>query len=258
MLRPGSETLLEVRGVNKIFDTPEGPLHVLQELDFAVARGEFVCLLGPSGAGKTTLLYAVSGLDLPTSGEVTLEGRLVVEPPKHMAFVFQDYSRTLLPWMTVQANVELPLRRWRTASERADAARSALASVGLAGFEKSYPWQLSGGMQQRAAIARALAYEAPLLIMDEPFAAVDAQTRSELQDLILALHSAVRPAILFVTHDVDEAAYLSDRIAVLSARPATVSAEIINDLPKPRDQVITKGLARFNEIRTQVLSLIRH
>ncbi|MXZ14702.1 MAG: ABC transporter ATP-binding protein [Acidimicrobiales bacterium] len=250
--------LLTLSKVDKIFQTDKGPLHVLDQLDFRVGPGEFVCLLGPSGAGKTTLLRAVSGLDLATSGSVRLEGVEVTEPPEHMAFVFQDYSRSLLAWQTVEENVMLPLRRSHNRATQKQKAHEALASVGLAGFETSYPWQLSGGMQQRVAIARALAYDAPLMIMDEPFAAVDAQTRAELQDFILELHAASGKAILFVTHDVDEAAYLSDRIVVLTARPATVNDEIRNDLPKPRDQIVTKGLPRYNQIRAEILGLIKH
>ena len=254
-----SETeLLTVAQVDKVFETDTGPLQVLDKLDFRVHEGEFVCLLGPSGAGKTTLLRAISGLDLPTSGEVTLEGDPVTAPPEHMAFVFQDYSRSLLPWMTVEDNVMLVLRRNHDTATQRSKALEAIAAVGLAGFETSYPWQLSGGMQQRVAIARALAYDAPLMIMDEPFAAVDAQTRAELQDFLLDLHARTKCAILFVTHDVDEAAYLSDRIVVLTARPASVNDEIDNDLPKPRDQITTKGLPRYNEIRAEILNLIKH
>lgn len=253
-----SSELLTVSKVDKIFPTDNGPLQVLDQLDFHVDAGEFVCLLGPSGAGKTTLLRAISGLDLPTAGSVTLEGTEVTEPPEHMAFVFQDYSRSLLAWATVEDNVMLPLRRSFDKATQKEKAHEALASVGLNGFETSFPWQLSGGMQQRVAIARALAYDAPLMIMDEPFAAVDAQTRAELQDFLLALHATSDRAILFVTHDVDEAAYLSDRIVVLTARPATVNDEIVNDLPKPRDQITTKGLPRYNEIRAEILNLIKH
>jgi len=250
--------LLTVSKVDKTFETDSGPLHVLDQLDFRVLEGEFVALLGPSGAGKTTLLRAISGLDLPTGGSITLEGAEVTEPPEHMAFVFQDYSRSLLAWLSVAENVMLPLRRSFDKATQLKKAHEALAAVGLGGFERSFPWQLSGGMQQRVAIARALAYDAPLMIMDEPFAAVDAQTRAELQDFVLDLHAKSRRAILFVTHDVDEAAYLSDRIVVLTARPATVNDEIVNDLPKPRDQITTKGLPRYNEIRAEILKLIKH
>jgi len=250
---------LEVAQISKTFATPSGPLTVLDELTFSVAAGELVCILGPSGAGKTTLLRSISGLGLPDSGTVALEGEVVTGPPDHLAFVFQDYSRSLLPWTSVIRNVELVLLRHRlTKAQRRERAMEALANVGLAEFASSYPWQLSGGMQQRVAIARALAYGAPLLVMDEPFAAVDAQTRAELQDLLLEVHGRLKPALLFVTHDVDEAAYLADRVVVLTKRPASVKAELVVDLPKPRNQITTKADPEFARLRSEILSHLQH
>ncbi|MGO2111633.1 MAG: ABC transporter ATP-binding protein [Pseudoclavibacter sp.] len=250
---------LAVDSVRKSFDTASGKLDVLKDLSFSVMPGEFVCILGPSGAGKTTLLRSISGLQPIDTGTVHLEGEPVVGPPEHLAFVFQDYSRSLPPWMSVRENVELVLLRFGlTASERRDRADAALEDVGLGEFGASYPWQLSGGQQQRVAIARALAYGAPLLVMDEPFAAVDAQTRAELQDLLLEVHARVNSAILFVTHDVDEAAYLADRVIVLSHRPASVKLELSNPLEKPRDQITTKADPRFAGLRSEILANIRH
>lgn len=250
---------LEVATISKTFATPTGPLTVLDELSFSVQEGELVCILGPSGAGKTTLLRSISGLGLPDTGTVTLAGEQVTGPPEHLAFVFQDYSRSLLPWTSVVRNVELVLLRLGLSrSQRRERAMAALANVGLEDFADSYPWQLSGGMQQRVAIARALAYDAPLLVMDEPFAAVDAQTRAELQDLLLEVHANLKPALLFVTHDVDEAAYLADRVVVLTQRPASVKMELEVTLPKPRNQITTKADPEFTRIRSEILAQIQH
>jgi len=253
-----TEPVLEVRDLCKSYGRKGENLDVLDHLNFSVHPGELVCILGPSGAGKTTLLRCISGLEKYDSGTVILDGELVESPPEHMAFVFQDYSRSLLPWMSISANVELVLRRRQLGRDAAKRrVRSALADVGLADFESAYPWQLSGGMQQRVAIARALAYDAPLLVMDEPFAAVDAQTRADLQDLLLAVHAKLKPAILFVTHDVDEATFLGDRVAVLTQRPASVRRLVDIGLPKPRDQITTKEDPTFIRLRSEILSQIR-
>src|SRR5699024_2769838 len=176
-------TLLQVNSLKKNY----GPTNVLGDVSFEVRKGEFLCVVGPSGSGKTTLLRTIAGLQDPSSGEVIFEGEVVNEPPMKMAVVFQDYSRSLLPWMTVEGNVALPMRNKYRASDRRRRAREALASVGLAGKERLYPWQMSGGMQQRAAIARGLAYQPDVLLMDEPFAAVDAQALIELEDIVLRI-----------------------------------------------------------------------
>jgi NitT/TauT family transport system ATP-binding protein len=254
-----STPTLEVAKISKSFQTGTGSLQVLQDLDFSVGPSELVCILGPSGAGKTTLLRCISGLETPDSGTITLKGEPVTGPPEHLAFVFQDYSRSLLPWMSVRANVELVLMRHDLTSEqRKERTVSALENVGLDDFADSYPWQLSGGMQQRVAIARALAYDAPLLVMDEPFAAVDAQTRGDLQDLLLDVHARLKPALLFVTHDVDEATYLADRVVVLTHRPAAVRTSLPVNLPKPRDQIATKAEPEYTRLRSEILSNIKH
>jgi NitT/TauT family transport system ATP-binding protein len=175
-----------------------------------------------------------------------------------MAIVFQDYSRSLMPWLSVLDNVTLPLRSAGIAKkERKRIATEALAEVGLVDFCSSYPWQLSGGMQQRVAIARALAFEPKVIVMDEPFASVDAQTRSDLEDLVLKVRDDLGITVLLVTHDIDEAVYLADTVLVLSGKPASVRAMIPVDLPKPRDQLSTKSEHRFTELRTEVYKLIK-
>jgi NitT/TauT family transport system ATP-binding protein len=203
------------------------------------------------------MLRCLSGLVAPTSGSVTLDGVPVDGPPKDMAFVFQDYSRSLLPWMTVAGNVSFPLPyKGLSKAEAAAATAEALAAVGLADRGDSYPWQLSGGMQQRVAIARALAYQPRILLMDEPFASVDAQTRADLEDLLLDIWRRYDITVLFVTHDIDEAVYLSQRVLVLR-RPAHVHEVVEIDLPTERDQLATKQLPRFGELRSRVLSSLR-
>jgi NitT/TauT family transport system ATP-binding protein len=227
-------------------------------VSFSVAEGEFVSVVGPSGCGKTTLLRCLSGLMAPTAGAVTLRGAPVTSVPKDLTVVFQDYSRSLYPWLKVRANVEFPLRDAGVGkAERAERVAQALADVGLSGDAEKYPRQLSGGMQQRVAIARALAYRPSLLLMDEPYASVDAQTRDALEDMLLSVWAARQKTVVFVTHDIDESVYLADRILVLSKSPASVLVELDVDLPRPRDQIETKRLPRFVELRAEVARLIR-
>ncbi|WP_030191211.1 ABC transporter ATP-binding protein [Streptomyces violaceorubidus] len=247
--------MLDVRGLKKVCEGTGRRVEAVRDLTFTVAAGELVCLVGPSGCGKTTLLKCVGGLLEPTAGEVFLAGRRVAGPPPGMAFVFQEYGRSLLPWMRVGQNVELPLRgkgKGMGRARRGELVADALASVGLADAAGAYPWQLSGGMQQRVAIARALAYEPEVLLMDEPFAAVDAQTRAELEDLVRVLWRERGITVLFVTHDIDEAVYLGQRMIVLSASPTVVREELRVDLPDGRDQVHTRVAPRFAELRTRV------
>lgn len=234
-----------------------GPAKILADVSFEVHEGEFVCVVGPSGSGKTTLLRAIAGLLPASGGRVVFEGTEVVEPPKKMAVVFQDYSRSLLPWMTVAANVDLPMRNKFDKAERDERTEEALQAVGLAGKGHLHPWEMSGGMQQRAAIARGIAYKPDVLLMDEPFAAVDAQTRIELEDLVLRVRQQYNTTVLFVTHDIDEAVYLADRVIVLSGAPTSVTENLVVDLPRPRDQLATKQLSRYAELRAHVLKLIQ-
>jgi NitT/TauT family transport system ATP-binding protein len=250
-------TILEVSRLTKTYQAGVGR-PVLNGISLQVDRGEFVCIVGPSGAGKSTLLRCIGGLLAPSSGSILLDRQPVHEPPPKLAIVFQDYSRSLMPWMSVAKNVILPLRsKGYSKREQVTRADEALAAVGLTGAGPQYPWQLSGGMQQRVAIARALAYEPEALLMDEPFASVDAQTRSDLEDLILGVRDRFGMTVLLVTHDIDESVYLGDRVVVLSGSPATVREEITVDLPSPRDQLSTKLLPRFSELRAHVMTLIR-
>ncbi|MCC3296922.1 ABC transporter ATP-binding protein [Arthrobacter caoxuetaonis] len=252
------QPLLSVRGVQKIYKVDAGEIEAVRNLTFDLRPGELVCLVGPSGSGKTTLLKIIAGLMAPTSGEVVLEGKKVTEPPKDMAVVFQEYGRSLFPWMTVRANVELPLKNARIPKgERTQLVEDALEAVGLHDVPTSYPWQLSGGMQQRVAIARAVAYQPKVLLMDEPFAAVDAQTRADLEDLVRSVWEKLGVTILFVTHDIDESVYLGERVVVLSSSPTVVQEDIVIDLPEKRDQLTTRSLPRFVELRNHVYEQIQ-
>src|SRR5213076_1033826 len=210
------------------------------------------------GCGKTTLLKCIAGLLRPTRGEVLLRGKRVTGPPEELALVFQEYSRSLMPWTSVRNNVLLPLRHKQLGRrERARLVEEALEAVGLTRFIDHYPWQLSGGMQQRVAIARALAYQPSILLMDEPFASVDAQTRGDLEDLVLSVRERFGVTIVFVTHDIDESVYLADRIAVLSNSPTEVKEIVPVDLGRPRDQIATKELPEFVQLRGLVYRLIK-
>ena len=250
--------MLEVKGLTRTYGSGPDAFEAIGNVSFEVSEREFVCIVGPSGCGKTTLLKCMSGLLAPTSGSVHLKSRLVTEPPEEMALVFQDYSRSLFPWMSVRKNVAFPLRRKELdKSSAAAVVDEALESVGLPAFGERYPWELSGGMQQRVAIARALAYQPEVLVMDEPFASVDAQTRADLEDLILAVRERYGVTVVFVTHDIDESVYLGDRIIVLTRSPARVQEVLDVDLPHPRDQVETKELPAFAHLRAHVFKEIK-
>jgi NitT/TauT family transport system ATP-binding protein len=249
---------LEVTGLAKTYTGHGRDVEAIRDLTFSVDRGEMVCIVGPSGAGKTTLLRCVAGLLPVSGGEITLDGTPVTEPPPGMAVVFQEYGRSLFPWLTVRKNVELPLKEKGVArASRAAKVEAALEAVGLTESADAHPWQLSGGMQQRVAIARAVAYEPTVLLMDEPFAAVDAQTRADLEDLVRGLWRQLGVTVLFVTHDIDESVYLGQRVLVLSNRPTVVLEDVRIDLPDERDQLRTRSSQEFAELRTHVYELVQ-
>ncbi|MBE4719093.1 ABC transporter ATP-binding protein [Pseudarthrobacter sp. AB1] len=256
--RPAPEAMLSVRGLKKVYQTDGGDIEAVRNLTFDLRAGELACLVGPSGSGKTTLLKCISGLMAPTEGDVLLDGKRVSGPPKKMAVVFQEYGRSLFPWMRVRENVELPLKnQGMPKAERDKLVDEALEAVGLSHVPRSYPWQLSGGMQQRVAIARAIAYQPEVLLMDEPFAAVDAQTRADLEDLIRTVWKKLGITVLFVTHDIDESVYLGERVIILSSSPTVVQEDIVIDLPAERDQLETRSLPRFTELRHHVYEQIQ-
>ena len=253
-----NDVILHVDKLRKVYGSGDTAVEAIGNLDFTIGKNELVCIVGPSGAGKTTFLRCVSGLLAPTSGQVLLEGEPVTGPPEGMAVVLQEYGRSLYPWLTVHDNVELPLKAKGLAkAERTRLVSQALEAVGLAGAGKKHPWQLSGGMQQRVAIARAIAYEPHILVMDEPFAAVDAQTRAELEDLVRHLWKQLGVTVLFVTHDIDESVYLAQRVLVLSHAPTFILKEVPIDLPDERDQLSTRALPEFAALRTEVYELIQ-
>ncbi len=232
----------------------------LSDVSFDVAAGELLAVVGPSGSGKTTLLRLISGLSPPSEGAVFLDGRPILRPPREVALVFQDYSRSLFPWLTVIRNVTFPLRRvGLSRAERVARADAVLAEMSLDDVSRKYPWELSGGMQQRVAIARALVSRPEILLLDEPFASVDALTRAELQDVLLRVHGAFedRPVtIVHVTHDIDEAVYLADRVLILSPGPGRVVGSIEVGLPRPRSQTASRSSPRFLTVRNEIHALI--
>ena len=231
---------------------------VAANITFDVKAGEIVSIVGPSGCGKTTLLKALAGLLKPTGGIIRFQGKIVQGVPDGLAIVFQEYGRSLLPWTTVNGNIELPLRYQPiTPAECRRRIAESLQAVNLSGCGELYPWQLSGGMQQRVAIARALAYQPKLLLMDEPFASVDAQTRADLEDLVATVHDQFAITIVLVTHDIDESVYLSDRVIVLSHSPSSVLAQVNVELPRPRNQIKTKAMQQFVEKRSEIAQMIR-
>jgi NitT/TauT family transport system ATP-binding protein len=249
--------VLEARHVQKAYRTDDGPKVAVQDISFSVAPGEFVCVVGPSGAGKTTLLRCLSGLLSPTTGEVRFEGTKLQSVPDRLSVVFQDYSRSLFPWLTVSRNVAVPLKVAGVGKkEREERIQEVLHAVGLGDVGKSYPWQLSGGMQQRVAIARALAHQPDMLLMDEPFASVDAQTRFDLEDLILKVRSELDITVVLVTHDIDEAVYLADRVVVLSGAPSRVTELVDVPLGRPRNQLSTRSSEMFGQLRSHLMRLV--
>ena len=245
-------------GLGIEFDTPNGPHRVLDAVDLSVAPGEFVSIVGQSGTGKSTLLRILGGLERPAAGSsVRHRGQEVTEPPEGVLMVFQDYRGSLLPWRTVEKNVMLGIEKSTSGAERKERCQEALELVGLADRANDHPWRLSGGMQQRVQIARSLAMRPEVLLMDEPFGALDAMTKEQLQDELLSVHAATGATIVFVTHDIEEAIYLSDRVLVLAGAPARVTEELTIELPRPRDQMRTKELPDYLRLRQTAYTALR-
>jgi NitT/TauT family transport system ATP-binding protein len=253
-LRNKGERLIYVQDVHKEYESRRGKVSAIESVSLEVARGEFVTIVGPSGCGKSTLLKIVLGVVPATGGEVWVEGEPVRGPRQDCGMMFQ--SPVLLPWRSVFDNVMLPIEVLRrNKREYSDRARSLLKMVGLSGFEKYYPRELSGGMQQRVAMCRALIYDPPILLLDEPFGALDSITREQLNDDLLRIWEETGSTILSVTHNIDEAVYLSDKIVVMSARPGRIVRELKVDLPRPRD-FATRRLAAFDDYAIEIRKLL--
>jgi NitT/TauT family transport system ATP-binding protein len=256
----GQGEALHIRQLGKTYGTEANKLVAIEDVTLAVAPGEFLTVVGPSGCGKSTFLQIVAGLLSATTGSVMVGSRKVDGPPAGLVYLFQQYSKSLLPWRTVIDNVAFAIEHRSDihSRERHKYCERYLDMVGLKDFAKRYPRELSGGMQQRVAIARALAAQPGVLLLDEPFSAVDALTRLELHRLILRLWEQQGFTAVLVTHDVDEAIFLSDRIAVLSSRPSIIAETVATDLPRPRDRISTPELPRFLELRHHLLERLLH
>jgi NitT/TauT family transport system ATP-binding protein len=255
-MRESDRAVLSVRNLRKSFDAAGGATVALNGVDLDIEGGGFVSIIGPSGCGKSTLLQIMAGLTTPTSGDVLFGGRRVEGPPPDLVYVFQQYTRSLFPWKTVERNVAFGLENKGTLSRDEIAARTRemIGLVKLTGFERHYPWQLSGGMQQRVAIARALACRPSVLLMDEPFSAVDALTRAGLQELVRSIWRELKLTVVFVTHDVDEGVYLSSRVVALTRAPGTIAIDVPIELPSPRDQIATRALPAYLDYRARLLA----
>jgi NitT/TauT family transport system ATP-binding protein len=252
----GMSNYLEVGSLGKRF-AAHGR-HAFEDISFSVAKGEFVALIGPSGCGKSTLLHIIAGLSRPTSGHVKLNGVPITGPRADLMFVFQQYTKSIFPWKTVMDNVRLGVKYLPNAERRKldELCRAQLEHVGLARYANYHPYQLSGGMQQRVAIARALARRPEALLMDEPFSALDAMMRVELQDLLIGLWDELKLTILFVTHDLDEALYLAQRVIVMSASPGRIAEVVSVPLDYPRSQVATRSDPRYLKLRERLYSVM--
>jgi NitT/TauT family transport system ATP-binding protein len=234
-----------------------GGKSILQDISFDVEPGAFITVIGASGSGKTTLLRLIAGLYLPSRGHVLLNGTAVTAPSRDVAIVFQDYGRALLPWRTAAGNVSLALEANGTPkAERKDRIHALLGKVGLGAHADKYPSQMSGGMQQRLQIARALAQGASVLLMDEPFGALDAMTRQTLQDEVLVLAADTGATVVFITHDLEEAIYLGDHIIALNTNPGRIERSAVINLPRPRSQLTTREHASFLALRREMFSVM--
>ncbi len=249
-------SLLRINQVSKQFDSQgRSPTLALRATDLEVAENDFIALLGPSGCGKSTLLRIVAGLETPTSGSVKLDGQEVSGPGPDRGMVFQSY--TLFPWLTIEQNICFGLReKGLSLSQQQEIASHFIAQVGLRGFERHYPKQLSGGMQQRTALARALANNPRILLMDEPFGALDHQTRELMQELLLSIWEQERKTVMFVTHDIDEAIFMGSRVVVMSARPGAIKCDLPVPLAHPRSYAI-KTSPEFSRLKAQLVEEIR-
>jgi len=247
---------LSIQGVSRVFTGTKGQqTQALLPVDFEVKDNDFVTILGPSGCGKSTMLRIVAGLDYPTTGRVLLDGQTVEGPGADRGMVFQSY--TLFPWLTIAQNIRFGMREARLPeTQQKERCDYFVAKVGLRGFEHHYPKQLSGGMQQRTAIARALANDPKILLMDEPFGALDNQTRVLMQELLLGIWESARKTVLFVTHDIDEAIFMANRVAVFSARPGRIKTELAVNLDHPRHYTI-KTSPEFMELKARLTEEIR-
>ena len=246
-----SATHIDVKRVNKVFKTDNREVVALRDINLQIPQGQFVCLLGPSGCGKSTLLNAIAGFSLPSSGEITADGQLITGPGPERGMVFQEYA--LFPWMTVEKNIAFGLEiKGMVQAEIKQRVDQLLGMLSLSDFRNRYPKDLSGGMRQRVAIARVLALDSPIMLMDEPFGALDALTRRNLQDELLRIWSELKKTIIFVTHSIEEAIYLADRIVVMTYRPGTVKRDMIVELPRMRDP----ASADFNALKRELGALV--
>ena len=242
---------IQISGVNKLFATADKEIVALRDIHLTIPEGQFVCLLGPSGCGKSTLLNAIAGFALPTSGSIIANGDEVKAPGPDRGMVFQEYA--LFPWMTVEKNIAFGLEiKGMNSTEIEHRVSHLLQMLGLSDFRQRYPKDLSGGMRQRVAIARVLALDSPIMLMDEPFGALDALTRRNLQDELLRIWSELKKTIIFVTHSIEEAIYLADRVVVMTYRPGTIKKDLMIDLPRLRDP----STAEFNALKRELSLLV--
>jgi len=254
---PAAEVAYRVEGLGVELMSADGPRQILRDVSFTVGAGEIVGVVGRSGTGKTTLLRVLGGLLPAARGSVELDGRPIDGPPGTVVTVFQDYGNALLPWRTVARNVGLGIERKVSKAERQRRVAEALRLVGLDGRGTDYPWRLSGGMQQRVQIARALALQPKVLLMDEPFGALDAITKATLQDELLRVQAQTGATTVFITHDIEEAIYLSDRVLVIAGAPGTLTLQEATDLPRPRNQIETRELPRYLTVRHKLGEALR-